>query len=77
MLLRCVLNDCAYVASCVMVRAARLATRLNNVGNELGKAAVKMRLRSGARFTGHWQTRWVRCARAQAASGAYWLNRVG
>ena len=63
-----VLNDRADVASRVMVWAARLATRLDDVGDELGEVAAKTRLGSGARFAGHWQTRRVRCATAQAAS---------
>ena len=72
-----VLDDRADVASRVVVWAARLATRLDDVGDKLGKPAAKTRLGSGARFAGHWQTRWVRCAEAQTASKAYWLNRGG
>ena len=53
------------------------AARLDDVSNELGEAAAKTQLRSSARFAGHWQTRWVRCAKAQAASRAYWLNCGG
>ena len=63
-----VLNNRADVARCVVVRASRLATRLEDVGDELGKVTVKTRLRSGARFARHCQTRWVRCATARAAS---------
>ena len=63
-----VLNDRADVASRVMVWAARLATRLDDVGDELGEVAAKTRLRSGARFARHYQMRWVRYATARAAS---------
>ena len=72
-----VLNDSADVARCVVVWAARLATRLDDVSDELGEVAAKTQLGSSARFTGHWQMRRMRCVRAQAASGAYWLNRGG
>ena len=50
---RDVLNDSADVARRVVVRASRLAARLENVGDELGEVAAKTRLRSGARFAGH------------------------
>ena len=63
-----VLDDSANVARCVMVRASRLAARLKDVGDELGEVAAKTRLRSGARFARHYQTRWVRCTMARAAS---------
>ena len=49
-----VLNDCADVASCVVVWATSLAARLEDVGDELGEVAAKTRLGSGARFTGHY-----------------------
>ena len=48
-----VLYDGADVARCVVVRAARLATRLDDVGDELGKPAAKTRLGSGTRFARH------------------------
>ena len=63
-----VLDNSVDVARSVVVRAARLATRLEDVGDELGEVAAKTRLRSGARFARHCQTRWVRCTTAQAAS---------
>ena len=63
-----VLYDCADVTRRVVVRSSRLAARLKDVGDELGKVAAKTRLRSGARFARHYQTRWVRCATARAAS---------
>ena len=50
---RDVLNDCANVASRVVIWAARLATRLDDVGDELGEVVAKTRLGSGARFAGH------------------------
>ena len=50
---RDVLNNRADVARCVVVWAARLATRLDDVGDELGEVAAKTRLGGGARFAGH------------------------
>ena len=63
-----VLNNCADVARCVVVGSSRLAARLEDVGDELGEVTAKTRLRSGTRFARHYQTRWVRCTTAQAAS---------
>ena len=65
---RDVLNNRADVARCVVVRASRLAARLEDVGDKLGEVAAKTRLRSGAKFARHYQTRWVRCTTARAAS---------
>ena len=65
---RDVLYDCADVTRRVVVGASRLAARLKDVGDELGEVAAKTRLRSGARFAGHYQTTWVRCTAARAAS---------
>ena len=48
-----VLYDRADVACRIVIGAPRLATRLKNVGDELGEVAAKVRLRSGARFAGH------------------------
>ena len=48
-----VLDDGADVARRVVVRASRLAARLEDVGDELGEVAAKTRLGSGARFAGH------------------------
>ena len=63
-----VLDDGADVARRVVIGASRLAARLEDVGDELGEVAAKTRLRSGARFAGHYQTTWVRCTAARAAS---------
>ena len=65
---RNVLYDGADVARRVVIGASCLAARLEDVGDELGEMAVKTRLRSGARFARHCQTRWVRCTTARAAS---------
>ena len=48
-----VLDDGADVARRVVVRASRLAARLEDVGDELGEVAAKTRLGGGARFAGH------------------------
>ena len=50
---RDVLNNRADVARCVVVGSSRLATRLEDVGDELGEVAAKTRLGGGARFAGH------------------------
>ena len=63
-----VLYDRADVARRVVIGASRLATRLEDVSDELVEVAAKTRLRSGARFARHCQTRWVRCTTARAAS---------
>ena len=63
-----VLDDSADVARCVVVGSTSLAARLKDVGDELGQVAAKARLRRGARFAGHCQTRWVVCVGARAAS---------
>ena len=63
-----VLYDCADVTRRVVVRSSRLAARLKDVGDELGQVAAKARLRRGARFAGHCQSRWVMCTGARAAS---------
>ena len=50
---RDVLNNRADIARCVVVRASRLAARLEDVSDELGEVAAKTRLGGGARFAGH------------------------
>ena len=51
---RDVLYDSANIARRIVIWVSRLAAQLEDVGDELGKVATKTRLRSGARFAGHY-----------------------